>query len=423
MKTFFLVSLGLLLTVALGEAVQVKRIQIEGRRWTKTWVIERELEIAPGDTLQPEALTRSRNNLLNLGIFNYVEVTADSEGTVTISLAESWHLWPIIDVNLENTQINDLFTNSRRFFDGVSLDLGVTDMNFIGSGAYLMGLARFGASKGGTASYYTRWLSPKFPVATRIHLRNLRSMNHHAAVLGIDKEVNDVRAEIEIGTRRGAPARVGLKLKYDYIKEEPIWEDGIAPKDKTGLVGIYLVLDRRDVEWYPSKGSFVFLGGDYTGGDRHYFRSRADARAFWSLSESRRPPVVALCLRGGTTSGGLPPWGYWYHGFSGGFRGYRSSESESDGYLSGTAEFRFPLTKIVYMDIPFGTKFRKLPFGLNGLFFIERTELRLGRGRTELFAGGVGLACRVPYVYIVEIDLSFPAEGKSEISVTLGMSL
>jgi hypothetical protein len=166
----------------------------------------------------------------------------------------------------------------------------------------------------------------------------------------------------------------------------------------------------------------VLLETSYTGGDRHYFRSIADARAFWPLTEKARPLILAMRLYGGTASRHMPPWGKWYHGFNAGFRGYQMYESESDGFLTGAAELRFPLTKIVHIDLPMGDRFRRLPFGLNGLFFVERTELRLGNRRTEFFAGGAGLACRVPNIQIIEIDLSYTIEGDREINATIGMT-
>ena len=423
MRTLVWAVLGILCSVSAVRAVQVTRIQIEGRRWTKAWVIERELTVSVGDTVRQEALDRTRDRLLNLGLFNRVDVEADSEGTVTVNLAEAWHLWPIVSVNLDETQIAELFENPRRFFDGTSLDIGALDMNLVGSGAILQALARVGASRGGTITYRTRWFSRTIPLALRVHFRNLTIVNRHAAILGLDKESQDVRAELQMGTREGAHARVGMKLRYEYVKEEPLWLGAAAPRDRTGLVGLFLALERRDVEWYPSKGSYVWLEADYIGGDRHFYRSEADGRAYWPLTQGMRPMILALRLRGGTASAGMPPWARWFFGFNMGFRGYQTDKSEADGYLSGAAELRFPLTRIVYYNLPLGNRFQNLPFGLNGVVFLERTELRLGRHRAELLAGGLGFNCRVPYVQTLEVDFSLSAEGTREIGASIGMTL
>ncbi len=422
MKSFAFIIVAVLFHLALGKAAEITDIRIEGRHWTRAWVIERELQISVGDTLRAEALEKTRKRLLNLGIFNDVRVVADSAGVVTIDVAEAWNLWPIIDVNMEETQLSELFENPREFFNGLSLDLGMTDLNLLGTGANAYAMGRIGVSRGATATYYTRWLSPRFPLMIYAHVRNLRMVNRHAALQGVDSELDNIRGDLWVGTRVGKPTRVGLMLRYDDLKEEPIWPGTPAPKDKTGDIGFFLIIDRRDIEWYPSKGCFVLLETKYTVGDRHYFRTLADMRGFWPLTQKTRPLVFALRMRGGTASGNMPPWGKWYHGFDAGFRGYRTSESESDGFLTGAAELRFPLTKIIHIDLPLGNRFRRLPFGLNGLFFIERTELRLGHRRTEFLAGGAGLACRVPNIQIIEIDLSYTIDGDSEISTTIGMT-
>jgi outer membrane protein assembly factor BamA len=422
MKRIMAAAIATLCIVSSMRAVQITRIQVEGRRWTRAWVVERELAIAVGDTLKPEALTTTRNRLLNLGLFNRVEVLADSDGTVTIRLSEAWHVWPLVSVNLEETQISELFENSQAFFKGISLDLGAVDLNFVGSGASLLLFARMGTSRGGEVSYHTRWFSRHIPLSVRANLRNLRMTNRHAAVLGLSRTLDDKRAELQIGTREGKRAQFGVKLRYEDVHEQPLFIGAAAPKDRTGQLGFFVAIDHRDVEWYPSRGSYVWMESNYVGGDRHYFHSEADGRGFWPVTQGRRPVVLALRLRGATASRGMSPWGRWFFGFNTGFRGYRTEKSEADGYLSGTAELRFPLTGIAYVDLPLGDRFRNLPFGLNGLVFAERTELRLGRHRTELMAAGVGLGCRVPYVNIVEVDFAETAQGKGELGATIRMT-
>ncbi|MBM3324250.1 MAG: hypothetical protein FJY66_01130 [Calditrichaeota bacterium] len=418
-------SLALLILILtdVAQAAPVARIQIEGRRWTRSWVVERELPFSVGDTLRPEALATARNRLLSLAIFNQVNVAADSAGTVTIRLVEAWHLWPLVSLSLEEIQLSEFFESPRRFFEESSVDLGVVDLNFLGTAANFWAFARMGASHGGAFTYRTRWFSRGIPLFVRAHFRRLQTTNRHAAVLGLDRSLENTRAELQVGTREGRHARVGLKLRYESVKEEPLWPDVAAPHDKVGYGGIFFVIDHRDLEWYPSKGSYVWLEGNCAGGDRHYFYSESDARAFWPLTEGTRPMVMALRLRGGTASAGMPAWGHWFFGFNTGFRGYRTEKSEADGYLSGAAELRFPLTRIVYVDFPLGDRFRKLPFGLNGLIFVERTELRSGRHRSELLATGIGLACRVPLVQILELGFSFSAKGKGEFGATIGMAL
>ncbi|MBU1707426.1 hypothetical protein KKB28_05880, partial [bacterium] len=174
MKSFAFIIVAVLFHLTLGKAAEITDIRIEGRHWTRAWVIERELQISVGDTLRAEALEKTSKRLLNLGIFNDVRVVADSAGVVTIDVAEAWNLWPIIDVNMEETQLSELFENPREFFNGLSLDLGMTDLNLLGTAANAYAMGRIGVSRGATATYYTRWLSPRLPLMIYAHVRNLR---------------------------------------------------------------------------------------------------------------------------------------------------------------------------------------------------------------------------------------------------------
>jgi len=83
----------------------VPPIVISGNQTTHPNVILRELEFAQGDTIKHSllnsALITSRQNLLNTGLFNFVEVQLQHNGdsvvaqnTINISVTERWYIWP-----------------------------------------------------------------------------------------------------------------------------------------------------------------------------------------------------------------------------------------------------------------------------------------------------------------------------------------
>jgi hypothetical protein len=95
-------------TVAAGpapESVQVGRIVITGNRITKPAIILRELLFREGDTLPrpvlEAALRRSRENLLNTSLFNFVDMALQPDAGqpgvehVIVHVAERWYLWPL----------------------------------------------------------------------------------------------------------------------------------------------------------------------------------------------------------------------------------------------------------------------------------------------------------------------------------------
>lgn len=79
---------------------EVDTIMVEGNKKTRRPIILRELEFAQGDKIAPEKLkkliTQSENNLLNTELFNFVEITADTTGSMlsmNIELTEQWYSW------------------------------------------------------------------------------------------------------------------------------------------------------------------------------------------------------------------------------------------------------------------------------------------------------------------------------------------
>jgi outer membrane protein assembly factor BamA len=80
----------------------VQDVVIEGNKVTKRNIILRELVFSIGDTIAKmeliPALERSRENLLNLSIFNFVKMDAshlpDNRIDVLISVQERWYIWP-----------------------------------------------------------------------------------------------------------------------------------------------------------------------------------------------------------------------------------------------------------------------------------------------------------------------------------------
>lgn len=80
----------------------INDVQIEGNRITKRNIILRELLFSVGDTIEKMELIpgieKSRENLLNLSIFNFVtfdtEHLEDGRINLLISVTERWYIWP-----------------------------------------------------------------------------------------------------------------------------------------------------------------------------------------------------------------------------------------------------------------------------------------------------------------------------------------
>ena len=79
---------------------EIDTIMVDGNKKTRRPIILRELEFAQSDKVAhgklKKLLKQSENNLLNTGLFNFVEINADTAGKllkINIELTEQWYSW------------------------------------------------------------------------------------------------------------------------------------------------------------------------------------------------------------------------------------------------------------------------------------------------------------------------------------------
>ena len=119
---FFLLLFLLLQLPTVGSAqttdtsfVVIKRLVIAGNQITKPQVIIREMMIKEGDTIDvsllEKVLSRSKDNLMNLGIFNFVDIkTAMDPGVglaLLVNVSERWYIIPIPQFELVDRNFNE----------------------------------------------------------------------------------------------------------------------------------------------------------------------------------------------------------------------------------------------------------------------------------------------------------------------------
>ena len=90
------------------EYVVIENIRLLGNKTTKDFILIRELPFSQGDTIHtatfPEQLRLAEENLNNLLLFNYLEITplpeVDNPSSITliIEVEERWYIWPLIEI-------------------------------------------------------------------------------------------------------------------------------------------------------------------------------------------------------------------------------------------------------------------------------------------------------------------------------------
>lgn len=96
-----------------NKTVTVGTITVEGDKITHKPIIYREIEFAEGDVLTEqeldEKIVKSRQNLLNRSLFNFVTISTDYEQDVCnilVSVVERWYIWPIPIVEYADRNFN-----------------------------------------------------------------------------------------------------------------------------------------------------------------------------------------------------------------------------------------------------------------------------------------------------------------------------
>jgi outer membrane protein assembly factor BamA len=425
LKRVVAVLIGVLIALSYSAAQEknvVRGIEISGLHLTRRWVVERELQIAVGDSVTEGDVAAARKRLQNQIAFNDVQLQLDSAGTLSAHVTEAWPLWPIASVDLAEGQLSDIIKRPHDFLKKATIYAGAYDFNLTGSGERLLAAAQFGAAEGAAIRFRTRWLAPRWPLAVQAGVENLRVLDRHASVLDSTRHLRNVQFDLDVATREGAPTRVGLKISYQAVRQEKLWP-AEGRNLRTLRVYPYVILDRRDLEWYPTRGSWLSVGGDAAFGDARFIRSQYEACGYAPVTRAARPPVLALRGYAATSSRSTPSWARYYYGFNQILRGNGGDKSESSDVLIGDAEVRFPLTRETTYSVPLlGRYGRRWPFGLYGMIFVERAELKFNGERTEWLGWGGGLYVRVPYAEIIELSASENQQGHFQLFAGSGVS-
>jgi len=128
----------------------VRQILIAGNRTTKEPIVRRELLFAEGDTLKAADVetifTRSKENLINTSLFNYVTISlidaGEHEKQVLVLLEERWYWWPYLIFEQADRNLSAFFDDGD--WNRINYGLMLINNNFRGRAETLKVKFRFG---------------------------------------------------------------------------------------------------------------------------------------------------------------------------------------------------------------------------------------------------------------------------------------
>ena len=144
-KYAFLIFYGLLLSLpsfSQNDFVRIGEINVEGLQHTKLLVVNRELDIHSGDTIElvtlKDVLLRNEKRLLSTGLFNLADINIkewNSESAVIdldIKLLENWYFYPAPIFELADRNFNVWWKEQNCSFSRVNYGLRFDHLNLTG---------------------------------------------------------------------------------------------------------------------------------------------------------------------------------------------------------------------------------------------------------------------------------------------------
>lgn len=258
----------------------VSDIVIEGNEKTKSRIILREMTFEKGDTLfwgnLKAGMKQSRNNVMNLGLFNFVEVkpiqTDNKHVIVLISVTERWYIYPVPILEIAQTNFNTWWqTKELRW---LNYGIYVSHKNFRGRNEKVKLTARFGYTKKFSASYSIPNLNRKQTLSLYVgggyyeneQIAYTTENNERLFYENPEEKARKYyRYNVGLGYRENIYLEHYLEFSYFDARVDPTVID-LQPNYFAGSVdrsqflrASYLIdYDTRDYKSYPLKGMRLY---------------------------------------------------------------------------------------------------------------------------------------------------------------------
>ncbi|MBK7946321.1 MAG: BamA/TamA family outer membrane protein [Flavobacteriales bacterium] len=380
-RALFLAAALLLIAVVRGqsapspmvdEPLRVAGFAITGNKATKERIILREMLVQEGDTLPQgvlyERMERSRQNLMNTGLFNTVTVLPlfidMRQVIIQVVVNERWSIWPAPIFQLADPNFNTWWRGFNRDPDRVNYGAYLYKYNFRGRNETLFLKAQFGYTRQFGFRYKVpgidrrqRWGASigalyaeqaEVTAATlankRVLLRNPEGANRTERKADAEltfRPAHDVRHFARIGFVRAEVADTVTRVAIDYFADA-------AGQAQYMSIGYGVVWDRRDLRAFPRKGHYaearidrlgIGLAGEHA---PDITTAYATLKKWWRVSD---PITLAASVRGKHTWGTPPYYVQEGLGYAHQVRGYEYYVVDGEHFTMGRANAVWQLIK------------------------------------------------------------------------------
>ncbi len=429
-----------------AESVRVMGVVINGNKITKEQIILRELLVQEGDTLDAAAVTdkleRSRQNLMNLSLFNTVAVLpvyVDSRTLlVEVTVNERWTIWPSPIFQLADPNFNTWWLTKD--FDRVNYGMYLYKYNFRGRNETIYVKAQFGYTKQFALRYKVPYIDSKQRWGLSIGGGYLEQAEVTAGTVGNKRILvrnpdgqnrNEQKADIEVSLRRSHDVRHFWRLGFtqaevnDTVTERSLdYFDGTATSTRFLSLGYSLIWDQRDMRIYPRAGHYEELRLDKLGlgalgeNEPDITTLYATTKHWWRVTDAL---TLAMGLRGKHTWGTPPYYVQEGLGYSHFVRGYEYYVIDGESFVLGKGNVVLQLFKprterVEAMPME---AFRTLYFALYLDLFVDAGRVWDKRYAADNFLAnewmigyGLGLDLVTSYDQVLRGEYTFNALGE-----------
>lgn len=434
-----------LLQVANGQAVTVTAINISGLKKTREEIVHRELTFKTGDTLVQNQLSdiieRNRNNLLNLGLFNEVEInisewhTDAREIEIKIDLHESWYVYAVPIVEIADRNFNVWWTTYNHDLKRLNLGARLDYLNFTGRNDKLKAKWQFGYTPKQEIEYRFPYFNKQQSLGLTMGLLhsinkeiNFQSKDNKEEFIKLDeRKLQDKwRGLIKLQYRPSLYLRQELEMTYEQLKVDtavlrfnPNYFRNSKPRHASVAVKYSYEYDDRDLRIYPTKGIRALFEAEKRGwikqDDENTLTSTISME--WNHTFTKNLLIRLSGIGHYSLSRGRPSYVH-YRGLGYGqkfIRGYELYVINGLDYLVGKHQLSY---RVLDRQINFGKlvpieQFRKMPLEV----FIS---LHLEAGRVNdpftgeenslannwLFGQGLGLNILLYHNFLIQFNMN-----------------
>ncbi|MDQ3015843.1 MAG: BamA/TamA family outer membrane protein [Bacteroidota bacterium] len=264
-----------------AQHVVLEHLTIYGLKRTKELTVFRELTFEVGDSLVQtdlgEIIERNKNNLLNMGIFNEVEINVSEWNTEThkidivVEVRESWYIYAVPILDIADRNINVWWTEHNHSLSRLNLGGRLDFLNFTGRNDKLKAQIQVGYTSKQEIEYRFPYFNKNQSLGLTmgfLHSGN-KEVNYHTTFnkdlfVKIDERqlFEKYRGKVKIQYRPTLYLRQELELTYESMKvDEEVVRDYNPRYFRNGetkssaLIARYAYeYDDRDLRIFPTDG-------------------------------------------------------------------------------------------------------------------------------------------------------------------------